>query len=352
VGPAESGAAVPQDAELGDDRCMPVVGSPDSGSPGSRWRTRFARAAATAALLTLSLGVLGACEARVDEPTTRRADRSTSPTPRGTGSPTPPPPAPPSAGALGELPPLPTRGSAATLAGQISEVERVLREPGARSRDVRRAGEFEQLAARLLATAPETFRRDVLARLGPRVRPKTRLDVEAASLLDAITSPQPRLPQWRIVAPPAPQQLLGHYRSAARRTGVPWSYLAAIHLVETRMGRIRGVSTAGAEGPMQFLPSTWDLYGEGGDINDPGDAIMAAARLLRANGAPGDMAEAVWHYNPSSQYVGAVTRYAEAMRRSTLAYRGYWHWRVLYRHVRGTFVLDRGYPDVRAQRLD
>jgi soluble lytic murein transglycosylase-like protein len=191
----------------------------------------------------------------------------------------------------------------------------------------------------------------VLTRLGPRARAKIRLDVEAASLLDAITSPRPRLPAWRIVTPPAPQELLGHYRSAARRTGVPWPYLAAIHLVETRMGRIRGVSTAGARGPMQFLPSTWDLHGEGGDINDPRDAILAAARLLRANGAPDDMAAALWHYNPSNHYVGAVTRYAEAMRRSALAYRGYWHWRVLYEHVRGTYVLDRGYPQVPARPL-
>ena len=67
---------------------------------------------------------------------------------------------------------------------------------------------------------------------------------------------------------------------------MPWTYLAAIHLVETRMGRIRGASTAGARGPMQFLPSTWALYGAGGDINDPRDAILAAARLLRHHGAP------------------------------------------------------------------
>ena len=90
------------------------------------------------------------------------------------------------------------------------------------------------------------------------------------------------------------------------------------------MGRIRGISTAGARGPMQFLPTTWDLYGEGGDINDPRDAILAAARLLRANGAPGDMGRAVWHYNPSSSYVGAVTRYAKAIgaRRSPSAATG------------------------------
>jgi membrane-bound lytic murein transglycosylase B len=102
---------------------------------------------------------------------------------------------------------------------------------------------------------------------------------------------------------------------------------------------------------MQFLPTTWDIYGGGGDINDPRDGILAAARLLRANGAPDDMAGAVWHYNPSDNYVGAVTRYAEQLQRSALAYRGYWHWRVLYKHVRGTYLLDHGYPEVPARPL-
>ncbi|HEX7345303.1 MAG TPA: lytic transglycosylase domain-containing protein [Candidatus Limnocylindrales bacterium] len=159
--------------------------------------------------------------------------------------------------------------------------------------------------------------------------------------------PQQRLPRWRIVAPPPASELLGYYREAQRRTGVSWTYLAAIHLVETRMGRIRGVSTAGARGPMQFLPSTWDLYGNDGDITDPRDAILAAARLLKANGAPGDMADALWHYNPSGSYVRAVREHARAMQRSRSAYRAYWHWRVFYRHARGTYVLPVGYPKTR-----
>ena len=102
---------------------------------------------------------------------------------------------------------------------------------------------------------------------------------------------------------------------------------------------------------MQFLPTTWDIYGEGGDINDPRDAIFAAARLLRANGAPGDMPEALWHYNPSDSYVGAVTRYARQIERAPSAYAGYWHWRVIYKHVDGPVVLDLGYPDVRPRPI-
>jgi hypothetical protein len=63
------------------------------------------------------------------------------------------------------------------------------------------------------------------------------------------------------------------------------------------------------------------------------------------------MADALWHYNPSDSYVRAVSAYARAMRHSPSAYRGYWHWRVLYRHARGTYALPVGYPDVRPSLL-
>ena len=210
--------------------------------------------------------------------------------------------------------------------------------------DVRRAAQFEQLAARMLAIGPQRYADEVTGRLSPPARQRTRAHVRAARLLGAMTAPQPALPDWRVVEPPPPDELRGHYRAAEQAIGVPWEYLAAIHLVETRMGRIRGVSTAGAQGPMQFLPTTWDLYGEGGDIEDVGDAVMAAARLLRANGAPRDMAGALWHYNPSTSYVEAVAAYARQIRRRQATYRGYWHWRVLYKHVDGTRVLEPGYP--------
>jgi membrane-bound lytic murein transglycosylase B len=204
------------------------------------------------------------------------------------------------------------------------------------------------LAAQLdRATASAAFRREVMAWLRPEAALVTRGAVRASRALRTLTEAEPALPRWRIVAAPPPGELLHHYRYAQRRTGVPWSYLAAIHLVETRMGRIRGTSTAGARGPMQFLPSTWRLYGAGGDINDPHDAVLAAARLLRDNGAPGDMAGALWHYNSSHLYVRAVSEYARTMRLSESAYRGYWHWRVLYRHARGTYLLPVGYPDSR-----
>lgn len=249
------------------------------------------------------------------------------------------------------VPVVPSTSEPAVLADQLDRVAATLRDRDARAVDVRRAGEFQQLAVRALATAPEAFRRRVMRRLDPETAFITRPAVRASRQLYGLTSPQPKLPRWRIVAPPPAAELRGHYRAAQRRTGVPWTYLAAIHLVETRMGRIRGTSTAGARGPMQFIPATWEAYGAGGDINDPRDAVLAAARLLKDHGAPRDMAGALWHYNPGDEYVRAVSAYARTMRRAPSTYRGYWHWRVLYRHERGTYVLPVGYPGKRAVLL-
>ena len=95
-------------------------------------------------------------------------------------------------------------------------------------------------------------------------------------------------------------RLLGHYRAAQRRFGVPWEVLAAVNFVETAFGKVRSQSTAGAQGPMQFLPATWRAYGLGGDVHDPHDAILGAANYLRASGAPGDLRRALFAYNHAS----------------------------------------------------
>jgi membrane-bound lytic murein transglycosylase B len=256
-----------------------------------------------------------------------------------------------SEGVRARVPTVPATDSPAALAAQLDLAIATLRDRDARPSDVRRAGEFQQLAVRTVATSPKEFRRKVMRRVEPETAAVTRPAVRAAAELHRLTNPQSKLPQWRIAKAPRQEELMRYYKRAQRRTGVPWRYLAAIHLVETRMGRIRGTSTAGAKGPMQFLPTTWDIYGAGGDINDPRDAILAAARLLRANGAPGDMRRALWHYNPSDHYVRAVSAYARTLQEARYVYRGYWHWRVLYRHERGTYVLPVGYPKKRAELL-
>lgn len=173
---------------------------------------------------------------------------------------------------------------------------------------------------------------------------QVRGDVAAtAKLRTLVGKPRTSLPPWRIVEPAPPDELLGHYHAAEAEFGVGWQYLAAINLVETRMGRIRGTSDAGAQGPMQFLRATWDQYGEGGDINSYRDSIRAAARYLKRNGAPGDMRNAVWNYNHSDLYVDAVLAYAERMAASEAAFRSYYHWQVYYVTTAGDVWLPVGY---------
>ena len=108
--------------------------------------------------------------------------------------------------------------------------------------------------------------------------------------------------------------LRSYYLEAQNRYGVDASYLASINFIESNFGRINGPSSAGAQGPMQFLPSTWTEYGQGGNINDPHDSILAAARYLSHNGAPYNMRNAIWHYNLDYDYVDAVESFARAYR--------------------------------------
>jgi hypothetical protein len=116
--------------------------------------------------------------------------------------------------------------------------------------------------------------------------------------------------KFKVGAPPPLSDLVGFYGEAQSKYGVGWHYLAAVHLVETKFGRVKSDSVAGAKGPMQFIPSTWRIYGNGGDIHDPHDAILAAANLLHNNGAPPRYGPALRAYNNSGLYVDAVTRYA------------------------------------------
>ncbi len=112
-----------------------------------------------------------------------------------------------------------------------------------------------------------------------------------------------------------PNELIGVYEAAAATCdGLDWTVLAAIHKVETGFGAGKATSSAGAQGPMQLMPSTFESYGVDGDgdnranINDVEDAIFSAANLLCANGAgdPARLATAIWNYNHSQTYVNEV----------------------------------------------
>src|SRR5947207_2412583 len=105
-----------------------------------------------------------------------------------------------------------------------------------------------------------------------------------------------------LATPAGLPDLLGYYQGASGSFGMDWTYLASINFIESDFGRVMGPSSAGALGPMQFMPSTWDNYGDGGDVMSPHDSIYAAARYLVHYGAPGDMASAIWHYNHDDDY--------------------------------------------------
>ena len=140
-----------------------------------------------------------------------------------------------------------------------------------------------------------------------------------------------------------PANYLVAYERAGARYGLDWAILAAIGKIECDQGRSTAsgctpgtVNAAGAAGPMQFLGPTWrsgtplgsvppvgpptrsvaEGYAADGDgdgkanIWDPYDAAAAAARLLRANGAPADYRRAVFAYNHSAGYVAAVLQQA------------------------------------------
>ena len=112
-----------------------------------------------------------------------------------------------------------------------------------------------------------------------------------------------------------PEGLIPIYQAAANTCqSLDWTVLAAIHKVETGFGSGSARSSAGALGPMQFMPATFTDYGVDGDgdgiadVSDVEDAIFSAANLLCANGAgdPARLATAVWNYNHDDEYVAEV----------------------------------------------
>ena len=185
---------------------------------------------------------------------------------------------------------------------------------------------------------------EVLGGVPEDVRTVAQANLDAGNALTApdLGPPLPSLPDWTILVPKPVDELVGYYKEAEASTGIPWPYFAAIHFVETKTGRIRGNSTAGAQGPMQFIPSTWAVYGEG-DINDDHDAIRAAARYLKAAGGPGNMDKAIFAYNPSDAYVTAIQRYAGVIMADQRAFDGYHAWQVYVTTVDGTTYLPEGW---------
>ena len=127
------------------------------------------------------------------------------------------------------------------------------------------------------------------------------------------------MPSFFIESFRVPPFLLPIYQAAGIAYGIPWQVLAAINEVETDYGRDLSVSSAGAEGWMQFLPSSWAQYGvdaNNGGVKDPynpADAIFAAAAYLRAAGGNTNIRAAVYAYNHSQAYVTSVMLRAQLL---------------------------------------
>lgn len=163
-------------------------------------------------------------------------------------------------------------------------------------------------------------------------------ELEAADQAGAITMPpassggpvtserELEIAQEDIVARPVEpiphERYVQIYKASAKRYGFTkdWYVLAAVGKIESDHGANMGPSSAGAMGPMQFLPSTWSAYGVDGNkdgvanIMDPEDAIPSAAAYLKDGGAPEDWDAALYVYNHSGRYVREVLDVAEGYR--------------------------------------
>jgi hypothetical protein len=230
---------------------------------------------------------------------------------------------------------------AAYVAGELGTVEDAIRMADTPGDEYASLGDRQQHAYQLLAAHPDWVPA-VLNAVSPTARSAIQDNLSAAQQIDSLNGSRSALPHWQIIAPPAPEVLLGYYREAQAAYGIEWQYLAAINLIETNMGRIRGLSSAGAQGPMQFMPATWASYGRG-DVNNPHDAIQAAGRYLKAHGAPQNMSRAIYAYNPSNLYVRAVQLYAEQMFNNERAFLGYYSWQVYVQTTGGAVLLPEGF---------
>ncbi|HEX5525681.1 MAG TPA: lytic murein transglycosylase [Solirubrobacterales bacterium] len=115
-----------------------------------------------------------------------------------------------------------------------------------------------------------------------------------------------------------PPFLLPIYQACGTEYGIPWEVLASINKIESGFGTNLNVSSAGAVGWMQFLPSSWEQFGLDAngdgkkDPYNPVDAICAAAHYLKLAGGDHDLYKAIFAYNHADWYVQEVLLYARA----------------------------------------
>lgn len=206
--------------------------------------------------------------------------------------------------------------------------------------EMEKTGLRKQKVMRRLARYPNLAAK-VVPQLPAGLRQETKTNVEAARRLSVLVFPMKRSKALKLNTSYADfsVKLMNFYREAQRRFDVPWHVLASVNFVESKFGRFQGPSSAGAKGPMQFMPATWDAYGAGGDVWDPHDAIMGAARYLSASGAPERMRDALFAYNHSDAYVDAIQLYAREMERDRRRFHSYYFWQVFVRTTEGDLQL-------------
>jgi membrane-bound lytic murein transglycosylase B len=235
--------------------------------------------------------------------------------------------------------PIPTEPAplARTLAQTTAKLEQAIGSWIPKSADppqpVIRQALYQQRIYRLLTRNSGLAKRTLA--LVPRDLARVSRDLLAAQRELYRLTPPIGVRTIRVARPRPAPDLLSYYREAQRRFKIPWNVLAAVNFVETKFGKLRSASAAGAQGPMQFIPATWRRYGLGGNVQDAHDAILGAANYLRASGASRDLRNALHHYNPSSAYVDAVLRYARRISADRTMFYALYNWQVFVKTPRG-----------------
>ena len=206
------------------------------------------------------------------------------------------------------------------------DYEAALKEERSRTAELRRSEEaLQDSIAQVSSNRAQTAAR--LQELRAEERARILQQRAATRVGETGRDYEERIAREEIVADPVePISNKGYrklYKKAAKQYGFgeDWYVLAAVGKVESNHGESMGSSGAGAMGPMQFLPSTWETAGVDGNgdgeanILDPRDAIPAAAHYLEMGGAPEDWYAALFTYNHTDWYVVKVLGVAEGYRR-------------------------------------
>jgi hypothetical protein len=284
-------------------------------------------------VLAVVASLLAACSAELDPVATARSPSpAIAPSPSPTIAPSPSPQPQPEPFVPDPDARIPTR--AADVADALVAVTEALHESidgwsktGRAPRALALQALYQQRIYGTLARDAD-LRSRVVDRLPKWLRGPATANATAGAKLVSLVTPISQPSAFKTARPEPAGVLRGWFEEAEARFGVGWELLAAVMYVESKFGRVRSASTAGAQGPMQFIPSTWSAYGLGGDIHDPRDAVLGAANYLQASGAPERERKALYAYNHAWEYVDAIQAYANQIRKDPRNYYAYYHWQV------------------------